>query len=225
MPFMAILMTPWLLLEIRGFTKLYDTIKDGPGWWYSILHIALFVLCTDFWNYWTHRLSHHPRVYKHFLCNHKLHHRFFIPTPYAGYAIHPVEGFALAIPYFIFPFILPLQKFVRIALYVVALLWPIAIHDGEFLTNNRIVNGTACHSLHHMHLNCNFGQYFTLCDRLFGTYRGLKNWMFQDEPWMSNKQKTIVGKDSSEENNENNNNNDQDNEQTDGKYQTNKKSE
>jgi len=44
------------------------------------------------------------------------------------------------------------------------------IHDGEYLANNSIINGAACHSLHHTKFKCNYGQFTTLFDRLSGTY-------------------------------------------------------
>lgn len=138
--------------------------------------------------YWTHRLSHHPRAYKHNLYMHKLHHRFVVPTPYASHAIHPMEGFVLALPYHVFPCVLPFQKDVLLGMYTFANLWSVGIHDGKFLSNNRIVNGAACHALHHTYRNCNYGQYFTLFDRLFGTYRQPDHGMFQEDRWLAEMQ-------------------------------------
>lgn len=68
--------------------------------------------------------------------------------------------------------------------------WTVAIHDGNtigrryfflekelhilFLGNvmlySTIINSTAHHTLHHRNFNCNFGQYFTLFDRIGGSY-------------------------------------------------------
>lgn len=185
LPGIAILMTPLFLLEVRGYTKLYNATADGPGWWYDILQIPLFLLFTDFYNYWLHRLAHQPRVYKHILYMHKLHHKFIITTPYSSYALHPMEGFAQAFPYRFFAFIFPFRKIVSIALFVFLTFWGVSVHDGGFLTNNRIVNGAACHSLHHIHRDCNFGQYFSLFDRLHGTYREPENLRFQEERWLA----------------------------------------
>lgn len=189
LPFIAVLMTPLFLLEVRGYANLYNTVADGPGWWYEIMQIPLFLLFSDFYNYWLHRFAHHPRVYKHHLYMHKLHHKFIITTPYSSYALHPMEGFAQAFPYRIFAFILPLRKVVSIGLFVFLTFWSVGVHDGGFLSNNCVVNGAACHSLHHIHRDCNYGQYFTLFDRLHGTYRKPEAMTFQEERWLTEMQR------------------------------------
>ena len=45
------------------------------------------------------------------------------------------------------------------------------IHDGEYLANDPVVNGAACHTVHHLYFNYNYGQFTTLWDRLGGSYR------------------------------------------------------
>ena len=45
------------------------------------------------------------------------------------------------------------------------------IHDGEYLSSHPLINGAANHSHHHLHFNYNYGQFFTVFDRLGGTYR------------------------------------------------------
>ncbi len=49
--------------------------------------------------------------------------------------------------------------------------WTISIHDGIYLVNNTIINGAAHHTIHHLEFNYNFGQYFTLWDRIGGTWK------------------------------------------------------
>ncbi|KAI6779203.1 C-5 sterol desaturase-like protein [Emericellopsis cladophorae] len=185
MPFMALCTAPLMALEVRGFSKLYDTTEQGPGMWYNFAQFPLFLVFTDFCIYWIHRYLHHPRVYKHL---HKPHHKWIMPTPYASHAFHPLDGFAQSLPYHIFPFIFPLQKAAYVALFVFVNFWSILIHDGEYLTNNPVVNGAACHSLHHSRFEVNYGQFFTAFDRLGGTYRTPEAWMFEKEKKMSEKQ-------------------------------------
>jgi len=55
------------------------------------------------------------------------------------------------------------------------------IHDGEYLSSNPLVNGAANHSHHHLHFNYNYGQFFTVFDRLGGTYRKPDDEMFDKE--------------------------------------------
>jgi Delta7-sterol 5-desaturase len=85
------------------------------------------------------------------------------------------------VPYHLFPFCFPLQKFAYLALFVFIQFWTIMIHDGEYLSSNPLVNGAANHSHHHLHFNYNYGQFFTVFDRLGGTYRKPDDEMFDKE--------------------------------------------
>ncbi|KAK3944303.1 C-5 sterol desaturase [Diplogelasinospora grovesii] len=185
MPFMALCTFPLFVAEVRGYSKLYDTSAEGPGLWYDILQFPLFLLFTDLLIYWIHRGLHHPLVYKRL---HKPHHKWIMPTPYASYAFHPIDGFVQSIPYHIFPFIFPLQKLAYVFFFVFVNFWTILIHDGEYIANSPIINGAACHSLHHLAFNYNYGQYTTLWDRLGGSYRAPDEDMFKKEVKMSKKQ-------------------------------------
>ena len=53
-PLTGIVTVPWLLFEVRGYSKLYSNIDDY-GWPYFIFSIFWFILFTDFGVYWIHR--------------------------------------------------------------------------------------------------------------------------------------------------------------------------
>jgi Delta7-sterol 5-desaturase len=55
------------------------------------------------------------------------------------------------------------------------------IHDGEYLASHPLINGAANHTHHHLHFNYNYGQFFTVFDRLGGTYRQPDPEMFETE--------------------------------------------
>ncbi|KAK7429530.1 c-5 sterol desaturase [Neonectria magnoliae] len=184
LPVMAVITAPIFLLEVRGYGKLYDTTDEGPGLWYNYFQFPLFLVFTDFCIYWAHRWLHTRLVYKYL---HKPHHKWIMPTPFASHAFHPFDGYVQSLPYHIFPFIFPLQKMAYVALFIFVNLWAVMIHDGEYLTNNPIVNGAACHSLHHSRFEVNYGQFFTAFDRLGGTYRMPEAWMFQRDDNFSQK--------------------------------------
>lgn len=57
--------------------------------------------------------------------------------------------------------------------------------DGEYVANSPIINGAACHTMHHLYFNYNYGQFTTLWDRLGGSYRQPNNELFQRESKMS----------------------------------------
>lgn len=185
LPVMAILTVPLFVAEVRGYSKLYDTSAEGPGTWYDFGQFPFFLLFTDFFIYWIHRGLHHPLIYKRL---HKPHHKWIMPTPFASHAFHPFDGFAQSIPYHVFPFIFPLQKLAYVFLFVFVNFWTIMIHDGEYMADNPVINGAACHSVHHLAFNYNYGQYTTLWDRMGGSYRAPEKSMFDKETKMSQSQ-------------------------------------
>jgi lathosterol oxidase len=178
MPLMVGLTVPAFLAEVRGYTKMYDSSADGPGFWYDILQFPFFIMFTDCFIYWIHRGLHHKKIYKHL---HKSHHKWVVPTPFASHAFHPLDGFAQSIPYHVFPFIFPLQKLAYIGIFSFVNIWTITIHDGEYAMNSEIINGAACHTMHHLYFNYNYGQFTTLWDRLGGSYRKPNAELFEKE--------------------------------------------
>lgn len=185
MPIMSILTAPFFLAEVRGYGKMYDTFAEEPFPYYSVLQFPLFLLFTDFCIYWIHRGLHHPLIYKRL---HKPHHKWIMPTPYASHAFHPVDGWSQSVPYHVFPFIFPLQKWAYVVLFVFINFWTIMIHDGEYVANSPIINGAACHTMHHLYFNYNYGQYTTLWDRVGGSYRQPNEELFQRETKMGKKE-------------------------------------
>jgi len=183
MPVMAILTALCFLLEIRD-SKLYDTLADAPFGWYNLLQYPFFLFFTDALVYVIHRGLHSKLLYKRL---HKPHHKWIMPTPYAAYAFHPVDGFAQSIPYHVFPFLFPLQKFAYVLLFIFVNVWTVVIHDGEYVQNSPIINGAACHTMHHLYFNYNYGQYTTLWDRIGGSYRQPDDELFNKETKMSKK--------------------------------------
>ncbi|KAK0653754.1 putative Delta(7)-sterol 5(6)-desaturase [Lasiodiplodia hormozganensis] len=177
-PIIAVFTTPIFLLEVRGYSKMYDSSAAGPGLWYDVLQYPLFICFTDFFIYWIHRYLHHPSVYRRF---HKPHHKWIMPSPFASVAFHPVDGFAQSLPYHVYPFLFPLQKFAYIALFAFVQVWTVVIHDGEYVAENPVVNGAACHTMHHLYFNYNYGQFTTLWDRVGGSYRRPDDALFQKE--------------------------------------------
>ncbi|KAI8953907.1 hypothetical protein F4801DRAFT_534851 [Xylaria longipes] len=184
-PGMALLTTLFWLLEVRGYTKLYDTPADGPGMWYEFLQFPCFLVFTDALIYLIHRGLHHPLIYKHL---HKPHHKWIMPTPFASHAFHPVDGFSQSFPYHLYPILFPLNKYASVALFVFVNFWTIMIHDGEYVADSPVINGAACHTMHHLYFNYNYGQYTTLWDRLGGSYRKPDDDLFDKEKKMSDAQ-------------------------------------
>ncbi|XP_076372521.1 lathosterol oxidase-like [Tachypleus tridentatus] len=171
-PFMALFTSVLFLLEIRGCSLLYNKISDSKyGWWTVFASVIAFIMFTDCLIYWIHRGLHHKLVYKHI---HKPHHKWKIPTPFASHAFHPLDGFLQSVPYHIYVFLFPMNKYVYLVLYIAVNVWTVSIHDGNYQVPNilkSVVNGSAHHMDHHVFYNYNYGQYLTLWDRLGGSFR------------------------------------------------------
>ncbi|KAJ7477034.1 fatty acid hydroxylase [Mycena galericulata] len=169
-PMITLLTLPWFLAEARGYSRLYDRV-DTHGYFYLFASPVFFLLFTDYCIYWLHRGLHHPLVYKHL---HKPHHKWIVPTPFASYAFHPVDGYLQSLPYHLFVFLFPLHRMLYLGMFVFVNLWSIFIHDSDMITGHpleTIINGPAHHTLHHLYYTVNYGQYFTWADRASNSYR------------------------------------------------------
>lgn len=168
-PVMVLLTIPWFLLELRGYSKLYMNIDELTGGWRAVAwQVPTFIMFTDCGIYFIHRWLHWPLVYKHL---HKPHHKWIVCTPFALHAFHPVDGYAQSLPYHWYPFLFPLHKVSYLLLFTFVNFWTVMIHDGAYFSNDPFVNGTACHTIHHLYFNYNYGQFTTLWDRLGKLYR------------------------------------------------------
>ncbi|KAN0138832.1 hypothetical protein V8E53_003220 [Lactarius tabidus] len=169
-PGMTLLTLPWFEAEVRGYSKLYDNVDDF-GLAYLFFSIPFFLVFTDYGIYWVHRLLHHPLIYKYV---HKPHHKWLIPTPFASHAFHPLDGYLQSVPYHLFIFVFPLHRWLYLGLFVFVNFWSILIHDSDMITGHaleKVINGPAHHTLHHLYFTVNYGQYFTWADRWGGSYR------------------------------------------------------
>ncbi|KAF9567171.1 C5-sterol desaturase [Agrocybe pediades] len=170
LPIMTLLTLPIFLAEVRGHSMLYDDV-DTYGYPYLVASVPFYLLFTDYSIYWIHRWLHIPAIYKRI---HKPHHKWIIPTPFGSYAFHPLDGFAQSLPYHLFIFTIPLHRVLYIAMFVLINFWAIFIHDSDMITGHifeKVINGPAHRTLHHLYFTVNYGQYFTWADRAGGSYR------------------------------------------------------
>ncbi|KAF9914506.1 c-5 sterol desaturase [Lobosporangium transversale] len=138
------------------------------GWGYVFISILAFLAFTDFGIYWIHRFLHHPLIYKRV---HKPHHKWIVPTPFSSHAFHFLDGYSQSVPYHLFVYLMPMQKYIYLVLFAAVNFWSVLIHDGEYLVDNAVVNSAAHHAVHHLYFNYNYGQYTTLWDRFGGSFR------------------------------------------------------
>ena len=189
-PYIGVATVPLFLLEVRGYSKLYSDITINSvldanstqqdqfmlgslmdGWPFVIISIITFLMFTDCFIYWIHRGLHHRFFYTSI---HKPHHKWKISTPFASHAFHPIDGFLQSLPYHIYPFLFPLHKITYLVLFVFVNMWTVSIHDSDYRVPTFLqpfVNGSAHHTDHHLLFKYNYGQFFTLWDRIGGSFR------------------------------------------------------
>nr|XP_023669396.1 lathosterol oxidase isoform X2 [Paramormyrops kingsleyae] len=67
-----------------------------------------------------------------------------------------------------------IYKVLYLGLYVFVNMWTVSIHDGDYRVPKlleKVINGSAHHTDHHLFFDFNYGQYFTLWDRIGRSYR------------------------------------------------------
>ncbi|KAL9658787.1 hypothetical protein ABK040_005941 [Willaertia magna] len=173
-PGLALLTVPFLQGELHGYSQLYWEAENDPWWYYVIVTIG-FILFTDTGIYWIHRWEHtFPLIYKYV---HKPHHKWLVTTPFAAFAFHPVDGWAQALPYHFYVYLVPMQTKLYLFLFIAVQCWSISIHDGIDAVGSRVswwpskvVNGSLHHFIHHSRFDYNYGQYFTFWDWFMGSH-------------------------------------------------------
>lgn len=179
--------TPAEVLIQLGYSKEY-TDPARYGYFYLIISPLLFILFSDCVIYFIHRALHSRLLYRHI---HKPHHSFVHTSPFAAFAFHPVDGYMQGVSYHIFVFLFPFNAAVHLVSLVVVSMWTINIHD-RVTWGIPGINGAAHHTIHHTTYKSNYGQYFTLWDKLCGTFRDPHAWKDQGAPSLTEKQ--VYGK-------------------------------
>ena len=162
----AFLLLPIQVLVAKGYSRVYGDVS-AYGWAYLPLSLAMVVLFAETCIYWIHRALHVQPLYRWL---HRYHHRYREPNPAISFSFHPVDSFAQSTPYHIFAFLVPLHAWIYVGLIGFAALWALLIHNRVCWVPATIVNNTGCHAAHHWYYRYNYGNYFTLWDRLAGTY-------------------------------------------------------
>lgn len=162
-----------LKAEQAGITLIYDKITDY-GLLYLIGSFVLTLVFHDFYFYWTHRLMHHKRVFRHV---HRVHHQSTNPSPWAAYAFHPWEALIQAMVLPMMVFIFPLHSLTIFLFLAYMIIRNVIGHLGfeifpKGFTRNKWLNWTTAvthHNLHHERFNSNYGLYFSWWDRWMKT--------------------------------------------------------
>lgn len=159
-------------------TGMVWTLKEmGLPLWLVGLQVLGGIVVIDAWTYWKHRLLHTPL----FFSFHRPHHAFRDPTPFAGFAVGPLETLLTFWPlllicwpqakHFAPMYFSAIVGFVCLNLY---------LHCGvTFRVFERILpkvglNSSAWHNVHHSDVHVNFGEVSFVWDRFCKTAKDSK---------------------------------------------------
>jgi sterol desaturase/sphingolipid hydroxylase (fatty acid hydroxylase superfamily) len=123
----AIMRTCTTQLSDNGVSYIYTNTKQYGYLWLVVSFIAVLIIDDAFY-YWSHRLMHHPKLYK-FL--HKAHHNSTNPTPLCSFALHPFEAVIDNALRIIIPLLLPMHLYVFILWQLASMLNNILGHLGH----------------------------------------------------------------------------------------------
>jgi len=169
----AIIATTMFTLRKHGYTQMYRNFSDHSIS-YFVFTVIAFILLHDTYFYWTHRFMHWKKIYPYV---HKVHHLSVNPTPWAAFAFHPLEAVIEIGIVPIMMFLMPIHHYTLLiwVLYQTGMnvmghlgfeMYPAGFTKGFISKWN---NTSTHHNMHHKHVNCNYGLYFNIWDRLMGT--------------------------------------------------------
>jgi lathosterol oxidase len=157
----------------QGWQQLYLDIAEY-GWVYLVLSLVATILAHDAWFYWTHRLIHHPQLFRHL---HRLHHRSNQTTPFTAFAFNTGEAVINALFVPVILLVLPLHPLAILIFGWHQMIRNAIGHSGFELFPARAdgrplfewMTTVTHHDLHHSNARWNMGLYFTWWDRWMGT--------------------------------------------------------
>ncbi|KAL2094778.1 hypothetical protein ACEWY4_009497 [Coilia grayii] len=134
-----------------------------PTFHWVLFELSLCGLLEEVLFYYSHRLFHHPALYKHF---HKIHHEWTAPIGVVSLYSHPLEHMlSNMLPGLLGPVLLRSHLSTTVLWYTLALLITVISHCGYHLP---LLPSPEFHDFHHLKFNQCYGVLGVL-DRLHGT--------------------------------------------------------
>jgi sterol desaturase/sphingolipid hydroxylase (fatty acid hydroxylase superfamily) len=174
------------LTPVRQYTQFYKYPgKYDVHTFYFWIAFPIMFFIHDMYFYFTHRLMHHPKLFKAF---HLLHHKSTNPSPFAAFAFHPLEAVVEIGIFVLLVFMMPLCRWHLFAFFLLQMVYNVYGHLGWELYPKgfnkswigRWINTSVNHNQHHHYFKGNYGLYFLWWDRLFGTLRNDYDDTFQE---------------------------------------------
>lgn len=141
----------------------YMSLETWPTFTTFLVHIFFILLIEECLFYYTHRLAHHPALYRHV---HKRHHEFTAPMGMAAIYCHPLEHFLCNLmPAYMGPLLCGSHFAIASVWNVLAVVNTINTHSGYHFP---LLPSPEGHDFHHAHFTNNFGV-LGILDWLHGT--------------------------------------------------------
>ncbi|MBY0517646.1 MAG: sterol desaturase family protein [Bacteriovoracaceae bacterium] len=175
-----IFLIPTLALVTVGkelaISKIYWDIHQHSYFWFASSFVILF-FWHDTWFYWTHRLMHHPKLYKNF---HSIHHQSVYPTPWAALSFNVAEAFVESFIFISAIMIFPMHWSIPPLFNMLSILLNIHGHLGHDIfsreTLNKVpfkwFNHPSTHGQHHLKHRGNYSLYLVFWDKVMNTWIG-----------------------------------------------------
>jgi sterol desaturase/sphingolipid hydroxylase (fatty acid hydroxylase superfamily) len=156
-----------------GKTLLYVDFSSNSLWYLGASFGGVLML-QDTYFYFTHRLFHHPRLFKRL---HQGHHRSGDPTPWTSFAFDLPEAIVQALFLVGIVFVIPLHFITLVAVLMTMTISSVINHLGFELFSpsapcawlGKGLIASTHHAIHHRKYKVHYGLYFTFWDRLLGT--------------------------------------------------------
>ncbi len=156
-----------------GYSQMYTDIAEY-GYGYIALTVFIFIVFTDTYSYWTHRLQHRIKALK---STHIVHHKSINISPLTSYSFSFIDAVINMSALFILLLTIPWHPLSYLIYGVFGIFHSGYLHLGYDLPIDwqrkipilKWHYTSTHHFLHHQKFECNYGQYFVFWDRLMKT--------------------------------------------------------
>jgi sterol desaturase/sphingolipid hydroxylase (fatty acid hydroxylase superfamily) len=161
----SILITFLVAACSKDKTQIYSSSSSYP-YLYTIISVFIVLFIDDTFLCWSHRLTHHPELFKY---TRKAHQYSIDPSPFTSIAFQPIETLLENFVGIILPFILPIH-------WNIILIWQFISFTKNFIAHLgyevypafwiklpflKLKKTSTHNNMHHRCLNSNYALYFT----------------------------------------------------------------
>lgn len=162
----------WWLAQL-GLNQMNWDFSGYSLAWHAI-SLVLTVILWDAWFYWTHRLMHHPVLFRSF---HAAHHRSHNPTPWTVYSLDTWEAITYAVFFPLVAFLYPIHPYIVGMFMTIQFVCNLFLHSGYEISPrwfaksyaSFFISSATSHVMHHHFGNGNYGFCFQYWDKIMGT--------------------------------------------------------